>query len=77
MDHLFVLFSIINDVKNGKSQDDVMGVTNCNDKSVELNFIINVKMSEKLRLSDTKCFKLHIGKTKRLCMMKRKVMMNQ
>ena len=53
--------------------DDVIGVTNCNDEAVELNAIINVKMeSKKLRLSDKKCFKLHIGKKHTKCLVKLK-----
>ena len=50
-------------VKNGKAQDDVIGVTDCNNEGVQLNSIINFKMSKKLRLSVIKYFKLHIGKT--------------
>ena len=46
--------------------DDVVGVTTCSDESVKLNAIINVKVeSKKLRLSDSKCYKLHISKKKK------------
>ena len=45
--------------------DDVIGITTCSDEAVKLNAIINVKMeSKKLRLSQDKCFKLHISKKK-------------
>ena len=43
--------------------DDVIGVTACSDEAIKLNAIINVKVeSKKLRLSNDKCYKLHIGK---------------
>ena len=46
--------------------DDVVGITPCSDESVKLNSIINVKIeSKKLRLSDSKCYKLHISKKKK------------
>ena len=48
--------------------DDVLGMACCGDKSVELNAIINAKMeTRKLRLSDDKCFKIHICKTSTKC----------
>ena len=54
--------------------DDVLGVSKCGDASIELNSIVNVKMeSKKLRLSQTKCFKIHISKRKKDCMLKLKV----
>ena len=47
--------------------DDLIGVTTCSDKAVELNAIINVKIeSKKLRFSSEKCYKLHIGKRRKL-----------
>ena len=53
--------------------DDIIGVTTCSDKSVELNSIINSKiLAEKLRLSNTKCFKIHISKKPQDCIMKLK-----
>ena len=43
--------------------DDILGITNCNDEAVELNSIINVKVeTKKLRLSEKKCYKIHIAK---------------
>ena len=53
--------------------DDVIGITKCSDEAIELNSIINVKMeSKKLRLSNKKCFKLHIGKNNSKCLVKLK-----
>ena len=53
--------------------DDVIGVSKCSDKSVELNSIINVKIeSKKLSLSESKCFKLHISKKSSSCSSKLK-----
>ena len=53
--------------------DDVIGITKCSDEAIELNSIINVKMeSKKLRLSNKKCFKLHIGKKNSKCLVKLK-----
>ena len=44
--------------------DDVLGMATCGDQSIELNAIINSKMeTRKGRLSDDKCFKIHICKT--------------
>ena len=43
--------------------DDVLGVSVCSYKSIELNVIINSKIECKnLRLSGDKCYKLHISK---------------
>ena len=43
--------------------DDVLGMAVCGDQSIELNAMINAKMeTKKLRLSDDKCFKIHICK---------------
>ena len=43
--------------------DDILGVTKCNEEAVELNSIINVKIeAKKLRLSQDKCYKIHINK---------------
>ena len=48
--------------------DDLVGVTTCSDEAVKLNAIINVKIeSKKLRFSNTKCFKLHIGNKSNNC----------
>ena len=48
--------------------DDIIGVSKCNDESVELNSIINVKIeSKKLRLSETKCVKLHVSRKPKVC----------
>ena len=48
--------------------DDIVGVTKCSDESVELNSIINSKIeAKKLRLSNTKCFKIHISKKPQEC----------
>ena len=54
--------------------DDILGVASCSDESVKLNAIINSKIeSKKLRLSDAKCFKIHISKQKKECLVKLKV----
>ena len=48
--------------------DDVLGMASCGDDSIELNAIINAKMeTKKLRLSDDKCFKIHICKSATNC----------
>ena len=48
--------------------DDLLGMATCGDKSIELNSIINAKVeSKKLRLSEDKCYKIHICKKKSLC----------
>ena len=48
--------------------DDVMGMSLCGDASIELNALVNSKMeSKKLRLSQEKCFKVHICKKKEKC----------
>ena len=48
--------------------DDVMGFASCGDESLELNAIINAKMEhKKLRLSQDKCFKIHICKKSDSC----------
>ena len=48
--------------------DDIVGVTKCSDESIELNSIINSKIeAKKLRLSNTKCFKIHISKKPKKC----------
>ena len=53
--------------------DDILGVSKCSDGSIELNSIINVKVeSKKLRLSQSKCFKLHISKSSKVCPVKLK-----
>ena len=48
--------------------DDVLGLAACGDQSIELNAIINSKMEhKKLRLSEDKCFKIHICKKSDSC----------
>ena len=48
--------------------DDIIGVTTCCDETVELNSIINAKIeAKKLRLSETKCYKIHISKKQKVC----------
>ena len=43
--------------------DDILGITNCNEEAIELNSIVNVKIeTKKLRLSEDKCYKIHISK---------------
>ena len=45
--------------------DDILGVTKCNDEAVELNTIINVNVeSKKLRLSEDKCYRIHMKTAK-------------
>ena len=54
--------------------DDVMGMASCGDNSIEMNAIINSKMEiKKLRLSEEKCFKIHICKSDKLCLQQLKV----
>ena len=53
--------------------DDIIGITKCSDEAIELNSIINVKIeSKKLRLSHSKCFKIHISKKPKDCLTKLK-----
>ena len=48
--------------------DDVLGITECSVKSVQLNTIIQSKMNnKKLRLSQSKCYKMHVGKSSESC----------
>ena len=43
--------------------DDILGLSSCGDESIELNALVNAKMeNKKLRLSEDKCFKIHICK---------------
>jgi hypothetical protein len=43
--------------------DDILGLSACGDASIELNALVNAKMVKKeLRLSDSKCFNIHICK---------------
>ena len=43
-------------------------MANCGDDSIEMNALINSKMvTKKLRLSQDKCFKIHICKTGKNC----------
>ena len=40
-----------------------MGVTNCDEEAIELNYIVNFKIeTKKLRLSQDKCYKIQIEK---------------
>ena len=53
--------------------DDILGITACSDASVELNSIINGKIEAKnLRLSNKKCYKIHISKKPEKCSIKLK-----
>ena len=48
--------------------DDIVGVTTCGDETVQLNSIINSKIeAKKLRLSEKKCYKIHISKKTQDC----------
>ena len=48
--------------------DDVLGMSTCGDKSIELNAMINAKMeNKKLRLSEDKSCKIHICKKAEEC----------
>ena len=43
--------------------DDVLGMSACGDDSIQLNAIINAKIeNKKLRLSEEKCYKIHMCK---------------
>ena len=48
--------------------DDVLGITKCSVRSVQLNALIQSKMNhKKLQLNQTKCFKMHVGKSTGTC----------
>ena len=48
--------------------DDILGLSSCGDESIELNALVNAKMeNKKLRLSEDKCFKIHICKKDEQC----------
>ena len=48
--------------------DDVIGMSSCGDDSIELNAMINAKIEiKKLRLSEDKCYKIHICKKTEEC----------
>ena len=48
--------------------DDILGLSSCGDESIELNALVNAKMeNKKLRLSEDKCFKIHICKKDDQC----------
>ena len=43
--------------------DDILTVSKCGLQSVEMNSILNAKIeSKKLRMSEDKCYHIHIGK---------------
>ena len=48
--------------------DDLLGMSACGDASIELNAIINAKIeNKKLRLSEEKCYKIHMCKKTDKC----------
>ena len=48
--------------------DDILAVTKCSINSIKMNALIQSKVQcKKLELSETKCFKMHIGKDKLNC----------
>ena len=48
--------------------DDIAGISQCQDKSIILNSIINAKIeSKKLKFNLKKCFNMHIGPNKEQC----------
>ena len=48
--------------------DDILGITKCSTDSVKLNALIQSKMNhKKLQLSQTKCYKMHVGKPSGCC----------
>ena len=48
--------------------DDIAGISNCKEKSVVLNAIINAKIeSKQLKFNQKKCFNLHVGPDKENC----------
>ena len=58
--------------------DDVLGMATCGDDSIEMNAVINAKMeSKKLRLSEDKCFKIHICRTGKMRTQPLKVSLKQ
>jgi hypothetical protein len=43
--------------------DDVLAITKCSTDSIKMNALVQSKVEcKKLELSDTKCFKMHVGK---------------
>ena len=54
--------------------DDIMAISACGDDTIELNAIINAKIeAKKLRLSEDKCYKIHICKKTNECSQNLKV----
>ena len=48
--------------------DDVISMSSRGDNSIEINAMNNAKMeTKKLRLSEDKCFKIHISKSGSFC----------
>ena len=48
--------------------DDILTVTDCGIKSVKMNALVQSKIEcKRLELSDTKCFKMHVGQTDQYC----------
>ena len=48
--------------------DDVLTITKCNTNSIKMNALVQSKVEcKKLELSDTKCFKMHVGKNTACC----------
>ena len=48
--------------------DDVLTITNCSTDSIKMNALVQSKVEcKKLELSDTKCFKMHVGKNVSSC----------
>ena len=48
--------------------DDVLTITKCSTDSIKMNALVQSKVEcKKLELSDTKCFKMHVGKNVSNC----------
>ena len=48
--------------------DDILTVTDCGIKSVKMNAFVQSKIEcKRLELSDTKCFKMHVGQSNQYC----------
>ena len=48
--------------------DDVLTITKCSINSLKMNAIVQSKIEcKRLELSDTKCFKMHLGKDSSNC----------
>ena len=48
--------------------DDIIGISECGQKAIEMNSFINSKIEMKrLIFSDSKCYQIHVGKENSFC----------